>query len=119
MANSFNLVSPDTIHQVSERVIRGDLTTAYDDEERRVLKIMQEVRVINKHVPGSSSAQMEMHNQIRSMITQFGMPTFFITINPADIYNPLVKFLAGLDINVDHLLPEQVPKYWDQALLVA
>ena len=80
---------------------------------------MQEVHVINKHVPGSSSARMEMHNQIQSMITQFGMLTFFITISLADVYNPLVKFLAGSDIDVDHLLPEQVPKYWDQALLVA
>ena len=30
----------------------------------------------------------------------------------------MVKFLAGSDIDIDHLLPEQVPTYWDQALLV-
>ena len=53
------------------------------------------------------------------MITQFGMPIFFLTINPADVYNPLMKFLAGSEINIDHLLPEQVPNYWEQALLVA
>lgn len=47
------------------------------------------------------------------------MPTFFITINSDDVYNPVVKFLAGLDIDVDCLLPDQVPNYWEQALLVA
>lgn len=75
--------------------------------------------MINSHVPGSSAARIDMLNQIRAMITQFGMPTFFITINPADVYNPLVKFLAGSDIDIDQLLPEQVPNYWEQALLVA
>jgi len=37
-------------------VIQGDLKTAYDDEERQVLWLMQEVQVINKSVPGSSAA---------------------------------------------------------------
>lgn len=92
---------------------------AYDNEEHQVLRLMQEVRVINKHVPGLSAAHIEMHNEIRSMITQFGMPTFFLTINPADVFNSLVKFLAGSEINIDRLLPEQVPNYWEQALLIA
>ncbi|KAF8233578.1 hypothetical protein L208DRAFT_1266036, partial [Tricholoma matsutake] len=30
-ANSFASISPDAIHQVLERVIQGDLNTAYDD----------------------------------------------------------------------------------------
>jgi hypothetical protein len=72
---------------------------------------MQEVHVINSHVPGSSAARIDMHNQIRVMITQLGMPTFFITINPADVYNPLIKFLAGSDIDINQLLPEQVHNY--------
>ena len=52
-------------------------------------------------------------------MTELGMPSFYITINPADVFNPLVKFLAGDEINIDNLLPEQVPNYWDQAILVA
>lgn len=52
------------------------------------------------------------------MITH-GFPSFFITINPADVYNPLVKFLAGNDINIDKVLPNDVPKYWDQSVLIA
>ena len=48
-----------------------------------------------------------------------GMPCFFITINPADIYNPIVKFLGGAEINLNNILPEQVPNYREQAILVA
>jgi hypothetical protein len=48
-----------------------------------------------------------------------GLPSFYITINPADVYNPVVKFLAGSEIDVDDLLPNDVPNYWDQSVLVA
>jgi hypothetical protein len=48
-----------------------------------------------------------------------GLPSFYITINPADVFNPIVKFLAGADIDIDHLLPEQVPQYKEQCLLIA
>ena len=39
-------------------------------------------------------------------------------INPADVYNPLLKYLAGKDIDIDNLLPTDIPDYWDQMLLV-
>jgi hypothetical protein len=40
-----------------------------------------------------------------------GMPSFYITINPEDVYNPLVKFLAGDEINIDSMSPQDVPNY--------
>jgi hypothetical protein len=43
-----------------------------------------------------------------------GLPSFYITINPADVFNPIVKFLAGAEIDSDALLPEDIPNYWDQ-----
>ena len=50
---------------------------------------------------------------------EHGLPAFFITINPADVYNPVVKFLAGEDINVDKLLPSEVPQWREQSVLIA
>lgn len=60
-----------------------------------------------------------MRNEICALMTAYGVPSFFITINPADVYNPLVKFLAGHEIDIDKLLPNEIPKYWDQLVLVA
>lgn len=59
-----------------------------------------------------------MHNEIRSLIIDQGVPHFYVTINPADVYNPLVRFLAGSDINVDRCLPKD-HDYHKQAMLVA
>ena len=48
-----------------------------------------------------------------------GLPSFYITISLVDVFNLLVKFLTGSDIDIDNLLPEQVPDYWEQSYLVA
>lgn len=48
-----------------------------------------------------------------------GLPSFYLTINPADVYNPLVKFLAGDEIDLDKLTLDTVPDYFDQPCLIA
>ncbi|KAJ7673385.1 hypothetical protein B0H17DRAFT_837288, partial [Mycena rosella] len=35
------------------------------------------------------------------------------------LHNPIVKFLAGAEIDIDNLLPEDVPNCWDQSVLIA
>ncbi|KAJ8580435.1 hypothetical protein M405DRAFT_753282, partial [Rhizopogon salebrosus TDB-379] len=44
-------------------------------------------------------------------------PHFYITINPADVYNLVVKFLATREIVVDDMLPCKVATYWPQSIL--
>jgi hypothetical protein len=119
VAHSLASVSAESVHIVSERVGRGDWKTYHSQEEKQVLNLMKEVNVLTSHVPGSAAARVAMRNEIRALMMEKGLPSFYVTINPADIYNPLVKFLAGADIDIDNLLPEQVPDYWEQSLLVA
>ena len=119
IAKDFASVSPETIHIVTERISRGDSVTANNSEERKVLNLMKQVTAVTSNVPGTSASRVAMRNEIRGLMIEKGMPSFFITINPADIYNPLVKFLGGADIDIDNLLPEQVPKYMEQSILVA
>ncbi|KAJ6530742.1 hypothetical protein B0H19DRAFT_967308, partial [Mycena capillaripes] len=119
IAAQFGTVSPATVHIVSERIASGDTSTANTPEERRALRLMREVSIINSHVPGSSQSKLVMRNQIRSLMIEKGLPSFYITINPADVYNPLVKFLAGNEIDLDHLLPEDIPDYINQSITIA
>ena len=119
VAADFAAVSPETVHIVSERVAQGDTATANSDEERKVLNLMKQINVITSHVPGSSASRVAMRNEIRGLMMDQGLPSFYITINPADVFNPLVKFLAGSEIDIDNLLPEDVPNYWEQTMLIA
>jgi len=119
IANQFASVSPEAVHCVSERVSRGDSVTCNNEDERKVLRPMKKVQVVTSHIPGSSASHVVMRNEIRGLMMHLGLPSFYLTINPADVFHPLVKFLAGSDIDIDHLLPEQIPNYYEQSVLVA
>lgn len=118
-ADRFKDVSTDAIERVISRSSNEKYVTAQDDEERKVLNLMKEVNTISSHVPGSSASRVVMRNEIRALTMKVGLPSFYITVNPADIYNPIVNFLAGKDIDLDALLPEQVPNSWEQSILIA
>jgi len=118
-ASKFKSVSRDAIERVISQSSDGRYATARDDEEWKVLGLMKEVNTITSHVPGSAASRVVMRNEIRALTMKVGLPSFFITVNPADIHNPIVRFLAGKDINIDALLPEQGPDSWEQSVLIA
>ncbi|KAJ6555899.1 hypothetical protein B0H19DRAFT_875334, partial [Mycena capillaripes] len=119
IASQFASVSPEVVQRVSERVANGSSAAPKDAEEQKVLNLLKQVNAVASSVQGSSAARVAMRNEIRGLMIEKGLPSFYITINPADIYNPVVKFLAGSEIDVDDLLPPDVPNYWDQSVLVA
>ncbi|KAJ3551346.1 hypothetical protein NM688_g4757 [Phlebia brevispora] len=119
VAAEFQNISVEAIRSVCERVAAEEHVTANNEDERRVLKLMKEVNLVTANVPGTSGSKIYMRNQIRGMMLQLGLPSFFITINPADVYNPVVKFLAGQEIDVDRLTLEQVPDRGTQSVLIA
>ena len=119
VAADYATLPPDVVSRVCARVGAGVHVRAETEEERRVLRLMDDMQLVTRNVPGSTGARVAMRNQVRGLMYSKGMPSFFLTINPADVYNPIVKFLAGADIDVDKLLPSEEPDYWQQSLLVA
>jgi hypothetical protein len=118
-ARTFSSVTSEAVGHVLERIEEGNGITAHTDEERKVLRLMKEVNLVTTKVPGSSAAQVAMRNEIRALTMTHGMPSFYVTINPADSHNPIVKFLAGADIDIDNMLQDQVPNYWEQSILLS
>ena len=44
-----------------------------DADERRILRLMKEVNIINSHVPESSALRVAMRNKIRALIIDKGL----------------------------------------------
>lgn len=118
-AKDINAISPATIAAMVKRAEDGGYIQATTPEEKVVMSLMDKVKKINCTVDGTAASKVAMRNKIRAMMMQLGMPSFYITINPADVYSPILKFMSGEDIDVDNLLAHQVPKYFEQAKLVA
>ncbi|KAH9855237.1 hypothetical protein C2E23DRAFT_697523, partial [Lenzites betulinus] len=89
-ADRFAAVSEEAVARVCARIAETGSPTYDTEEERRVVDLMKEVQVVTRDVPRSSAARVAMRNQIRALMATQGMPSFYITINPADIYNPVV-----------------------------
>ncbi|KAK0184664.1 hypothetical protein F5146DRAFT_938318, partial [Armillaria mellea] len=90
VADRFATVSAAAVAVVAERISNGDYKTANTPEERRVLTLMKEVNAIASAIPGSSMARVAKRNEVKALMMDKGLASFFVTINPADIYNPVV-----------------------------
>lgn len=119
VAHQFDTVTANELEAVSKRMNQNDFTSAYTEGEQTVLQLMKEVNNINSKVVGTSASHIAMQNQIRALMNARGMPSLFLTINPANVYNPLVQLLAGNSIDIDAFLPENIGNYWDQSILIA
>ncbi|KAI9059341.1 hypothetical protein FKP32DRAFT_1580099, partial [Trametes sanguinea] len=89
-AERFAEVSDETVARVCANVAETGIVSGRDEEERKVIQLMKEVQLINRDVPGSSASRIAMRNEIRALMASHGMPSFYVTINPADLYNPVV-----------------------------
>ena len=102
----YSRITPDAIEHVSQMVSDGSSTSwAPGSPEQAVQTLMRDVQMVNSTVMGSNSARTAMREEIRSMIVSLGAPSLFITINPADLYNPLVRVLVGEEISLDSFPP--------------
>ncbi|KAJ7363076.1 hypothetical protein DFH08DRAFT_614730, partial [Mycena albidolilacea] len=90
VASQFASVSPEVVKNVSERAASGETISPKNAEERKVLELLKQVNGIAASVPGSSAARVAMRNEIRGLMIEKGLPSFYITINPADVFNPIV-----------------------------
>ena len=65
------------------------------------------------------ASKIRMCNEIRAMTISLGLPTFFITVNPADCFNPIVKVVKGESIDIDKMTADDIPTYWAQLCIIA
>ena len=98
-----------------QRVSHAPMT----DAEWKMLELIKEVKLISANIPGSAASCLTMQNKIHTNVLSLGVPSFYITVNPADVYNPIVKYLSGHNIDIDNLMLQEVPMYWEQAKVVA
>ncbi|KAJ5370017.1 uncharacterized protein N7496_006109 [Penicillium cataractarum] len=86
----------DQLQKAAEAIAAGQ---SVDDPVIR--RLQQHIVTVGMHVPGSFSQKLKMRSEIRGLIIRYGMPAFWITINPSDLRNPLVLTLAGVEFPGD------------------
>lgn len=95
------------IEIVSKCMNANDFTMAYTEGEHTVLQLMNEVKNINSKVAGTSGSHIAMCNEIRALMNAHSIPPLFLTINLADMYNPLVQLLQESQLMLMQCSPKK------------
>lgn len=87
---------------------QGDLEKAAAEEDRgqaitdyRVIRLKQVTQACARRVLAADSTRFRYRQELRSTCTYVSPPSIWLTINPDDLHDPLVKVFFDGDINMD------------------
>ena len=67
-------------------------------KEKQAIRILDRLKLVAKHLRGSSGYKVCRRNEIRALMKKYSTPALFMTINPADVYHPLLGVLGGKEV---------------------
>ena len=67
------------------------------DAEKLCYKLMGDLEVVSGHVKGSAASKKYMQNEIWSLVSYIGAPSWFVTLSPADNKHPICLYFADTD----------------------
>jgi hypothetical protein len=84
-----------------------------------VERLKHHVQVVCGKVAASNASRAALRTEIHGLIYEFGLPSFFCTINPADMHHPLLLHFAGEKIDLTRCLPPHLQDAHERRRLVA
>jgi hypothetical protein len=87
-------VDARTLEQLIKKMEDGDKITPETDEERLCFQLIKDLDHVGGHVKGSMTSKKYMRNEIWSLISFVGAPSWFITFAPADNKHPISLYYA-------------------------
>jgi Helitron helicase-like domain at N-terminus len=116
--------SADDIQSLSTK----DIETALDNiaknsysskSNSKLNKLMHHLKTIGGRVMGSAYSRTALRTQIHALIFNQGLPSIFLTINPADIHSPVALYFAGIKLDLDNIQTEQLMTTYKRAETIA
>jgi hypothetical protein len=87
-------VNMDVLTDLSARLSKGERFKPETNEEKDCYQLISDLDHIAGNVEGSMSSKKYMRNEIWSLISYLGAPTWFITFAPADNRHPICLYYA-------------------------
>ena len=85
----------------------------------RLNMLIKQIRTVGGNVMGSAYSRTALRTQIHALIFNPGLPSIFMTIIPTDIHSRVALYFAGLDLDLDTILPETIPSTYERAQVIA
>ncbi|CAF4705232.1 unnamed protein product, partial [Rotaria sp. Silwood2] len=68
---------------------------------------------------GSTYSRTALRTRIHALIYNQGLPSIFLTLNPADIHSPVALYFAGAKLDLDNIQIEQLMTTYKRAEIIA
>lgn len=87
-------VLTELIQQFEDHTFRADPN---NQDQVDCMKLISDIDYVAQRVDGSVTSRKRMRNQIWSVTSCVGAPSWFITFAPADVNHPIALYYAGTD----------------------
>ena len=84
-----------------------------------VRKLLQHIKTIGGRVMGSAYSRTALRTRLHALIFNQGLPSIFLTPNPADIHSPVALYFAGIKLDLDDIQAEQLMSTYKRAEIIA
>lgn len=118
VANKILDLDPSALEGLIERSKKEGFARAETPAEKQCYDILNYVDSVAGHVAGSTTQRKYQRNEIRSLIIEEGVPTFFITFAPPPYKNRVCLYFCGERIDFEDPGAE-LPEYQKRARAVA
>ena len=85
-----------TLADLIEKMKQGPVKPE-SEEEKACFKLLHDLDHVNYKVQGSITSKKYMRNEIWSLVSYLGAPSWFITFSPADVKSPIALYFADSD----------------------
>jgi len=85
-------INQDVLSNLIKRLEDGEKVKPETDEEKLCFQFIKDLNHVGGHVKGSATSKKYMRNEIWSLISFLGVPSWFITFAPADNKHPLCLY---------------------------
>lgn len=93
IANRLLNIKDSTLADIIHRLSRGSMKPE-TEEEKACFQILNDLDHVNYKVQGSITSKKYMRNEIWSLFSYLGAPSWFITFAPADVKHPIALYFA-------------------------
>ena len=88
-------------------------------DDPRINLLMKHIKAVGGRVMGSAHIRSSLRTKIHALCFYLGLPSLFITINPADIHSPVALYFAGVNLDLDNIIPQELYTTYHRAHIVA
>jgi hypothetical protein len=84
----------EVVSDIADRLSKGERVKPVTNEEKKCFQLIYDLDHVAGHVQGSVTSKKYLRNEVWSMISYLGAPSWFITFAPADVNNPICLYYA-------------------------